>query len=52
METMETIIVKRASPAARRALGNGKEVGQVKVWNTANQRMTVRDISSDSGERL
>lgn len=52
MAIMETIMVKRESPAARRALGSVKLNAQKKVAITAYRRRTSTLAETASGLRL
>ncbi len=47
-----TVMVKRASPAARRMLGRVKLDGQKNSDTMLNQHMTSSAIAAASGERL
>ena len=52
MQKTDTPMVKRASPAARSALGTVKLAGQKRAAATAYQRSTSSEASSASGLRL
>ncbi len=52
MEKTLTVMVKVASPAARRMLGRVKLAGQMNREMTLNQRITCIAMAADSGERL
>ena len=49
MENMETIMVNLASPAARRALGRTKDIGQKTAVKTEHQRRTSTAIRAAAG---
>ena len=52
MEKTLTVIVKVASPAARRMLGRVKLDGQMNSEMMLNQTITCSAMALDSGERL
>ena len=52
MEKTLTVIVKVASPAARRMLGRVKLDGQMNSEMILNQTITCSAMALDSGERL
>lgn len=51
MEKTLTVMVKVASPAARRMLGRVKLAGQMNREMTLNQRITCIAMAADSAER-
>ena len=52
MDSMDTTMVNLASPAARRALGRVKDMGQKMMVNTEFQRSTWMAMAAVAGVRL